>query len=94
MHDQKAIEYLKTARSKVYKPDLPIIISLLLAFIGQLYIPQIVCFFGLVAFILFYKKLLKAVQTPCPRCEEPFGTDSNFVLGIGPNKCQHCGLEI
>ena len=94
MQNQNEIDQLKYKRSKVYNLDLQIVILLLLGVAVQIFIPFLGILFGLLAFIIFYKKMLSVVQTPCPSCKKPFGTDSNFVLSIGPNQCQNCGLKI
>jgi len=94
MDIQEEIEQLKEKRQKVFHLDFPFSISILLGLVCYFYIPQISWFFGILAFIFFYKKMFNVVRIPCPRCKKAFGTDSKFVLSIGPNKCQNCGLDI
>ncbi len=81
-------------RRTAYHPTLPIILLLLLGLGVQLVIPILAPLFGIAAFALFYKNLVKVARAPCPRCKEPFGTNSKVVLGLGTNECQNCKLPI
>lgn len=81
-------------RKEAYSPDLPIIITIALGAANTYLFPILTPMFGIFAFHLFYRKLIKAAHTPCPRCKQPFGTASNWPLGVGVNQCQNCELEL
>lgn len=40
------------------------------------------------------KKINAVVNTPCPRCNEPFGKEGKFIIELGPNECQNCHLQL
>ena len=81
-------------RRAVYKLDIPIVALLLLGGVSQTYAPFFVPLFGLIAFALFYRKLLEAAHFPCPKCFQSFGAKTKFVFGVGTDQCQNCGLSI
>ena len=92
-HSSRYTEIIKLRKS-VFVLDMSILMVLALGVASQFLVPLITPVFGIIAFFIFYKKLIKAAHVPCPKCEEPFGTSSKWPLGIGGNKCQNCGLEI
>ncbi len=94
MKYKKEIDSLKEKRTKAFHLDFLLTVFLLAGTVGQIFLPVISPFFGFIVFAIFYRRLLKIVHTPCPRCKEPFGTKSNFILSIGPNKCSSCELKI
>ena len=81
-------------RKSVFALDIQIIIIILLAIGVQFFSPILAPILGIIAFVLFYKKLKKAAHTPCPNCGEPFGTISKWPLGVGTNECQNCKLSL
>jgi len=88
------LEVIKKLRADVFKLDFPILVMIGLGVSSQFILPFISPVFGVLAFLIFYKKLFKVARYPCPRCSEPFGSSASLVLGIGGNSCQSCSLEI
>jgi len=94
MEYKEGIQNIIYLRKKAYSFSLPIVIILLLAILVNSFLPALSPLLGTMAFLLFYKNILKAAHEPCPKCNEPFGTKSKFVLGVGTEKCQNCSLSI
>lgn len=92
--DEKQLNKIRIYRSDAFKLDIPILIAIMIGFGFSAISPILSGIFGMVAFGMFYKKLMKAAHEPCPRCEHPFGAGMKFPLGVGTNRCQNCGLSI
>jgi len=88
------LHIIKQLRSGVYKLDVPILLMIALGAISQVVFPFIAPLFGLLAFLIFYRKLLYVARYPCPKCHASFGCSSKIVLGFGGNTCQNCGLNL
>lgn len=91
---ESTLKEIRLKRKEVYQLDFPILLCLALGLVSSLVLPTFAPFFGLAAFVVFYRKLVKVARMPCPRCNEPFGTNSNIVLGFGISGCQKCGLAL
>ncbi len=85
---------IQKLRKEAYSLDLPIILALILGMACSFIIPTFTPLFGVFAFFLFYKKILKAAHAPCPRCNHRYGTASNWPIGVGLYNCQNCNLEL
>lgn len=94
MEFEREINNIMELRKEAFRPTLAILILLVLGFLSQILFVSIGLIFGLLAFMLFYKSIVRAARAPCPRCGESFGTKSNIVLGVGGDSCQSCGLNI
>ncbi|MBU2709250.1 hypothetical protein KCM76_24860 [Zooshikella marina] len=91
---ESTLKEIRLKRKEAYQLDFPILLCLALGLVSSLVLPAFAPFFGLAAFVAFYRKLVKAARILCPRCNEPFGTNSNIVLGFGTGNCQQCGLAL
>ena len=94
MEFEEELKKIQQLRREVFRLDAVAIMILILAVALQLVIPFAAPVLGVVLFLYFYKKLAYVAHYPCPRCESPFGTKSNIVLGVGGDSCQNCGLSI
>lgn len=81
-------------RHAAFALDIPIIVVLIAGVLSAGVSKVLPPLFGVIAFALFYRKLLKAAHAPCPRCKNPFGTNARWPLGVGTEQCQHCGLAL
>ncbi|TQV71094.1 hypothetical protein FLL45_22465 [Aliikangiella marina] len=81
-------------RKAVYRLDMPIVVLILLAGFSQTYVPFMTPILVVTAFIIFYRKLHSAAHSPCPKCLQPFGSKSKYVISVGKDNCQNCGLSL
>lgn len=93
MEYKSELQEIQELRKRVFRIDGLAIVVIVIAIILQPLIPFAAPILGLMLFLRFYKKMAYAAHYPCPRCGEPFGTNSKIVLGLGMDKCQHCGLR-
>ncbi len=94
MEYESKLKLIQNKRKEIYQLSMPMALLLLVGFGAQLVFAPLALIFGVLIFILFYKHLLIAARLQCPKCNEPFGSNSNFILGPGPDWCQNCGLEL
>ena len=85
---------LATLRKDIYRLDFPIFASLIGGVVSNEFFPLLAPIFGVLAFILFYKKMYRAAKQPCPHCNKPFGTQSKYVLGAGKTSCSNCEISM
>lgn len=90
----KDLQAILKARKGVYNLNCPMVICLVLGLICSVFLPGLANFLGIAAGIVFYRRVLGIARLPSPRCGKSFGTKSNFVLGVGPEYCMHCGLGL
>ncbi len=91
---EEKLNLIRKFREDAYKLDTVILLILVLGIISQYLISFLAPLFGVLAFLVFYKRLEKAAHYPCPKCCEPFGTNTKIVLGVGSASCQNCGLNL
>ncbi len=94
MEYESKLKLIQDKRQEIYRLTMPMVLLLLVGFGVQFVFAPLALIFGVLVFILFYKRLLIAARLPCPKCKEPFGSNSNFILGPGPDWCQNCGLGL
>ena len=94
MNQSDELDKIITLRKSVFALDMRIILLIIFGFGAQYFSLILAQLFGIIAFVIFYKKLMKAAHTPCPNCTEPFGTASKWPLGVGANECQNCKLSL
>jgi DNA-directed RNA polymerase subunit RPC12/RpoP len=94
MEYKSELQKIQEIRKKVFRIDGLSIVVIVLAIVVQSFVPFAAPILGVMLFLHFYKKMEYAAHYPCPRCGEPFGTNSKIVLGLGADKCQHCGLRL
>ncbi|HCG5600742.1 hypothetical protein ACEV74_24160 [Vibrio parahaemolyticus] len=94
MSFKKEIDEILEARKSDYTLSKPIIVSIVLGVIAEFTIPILAPFFGILAFVFFYRRRIAIARMPCPRCKNPFGTKSNIVLGVGTSECETCKLSL
>jgi hypothetical protein len=94
MNYKKGIDQILQARRTEYALSLPIVSCLILALLANMFLSFLTPIFGVLAFVLFYRRRLAIARIPCPRCKEPFGTRSWLLLSSGSNKCTNCQLSI
>lgn len=92
--NEQQLSELSRMRKTAFRPTAPILLLILVGAAAQMTVPGSGAFFGGLAFILFYRRLAAVAHAPCPRCREPFGTKSKYPVGVGPAKCQNCGLSL
>lgn len=85
---------IQILRKEAYKLDLKIIIALFFGVLLSAINPMLAWIGGILAFSLFYRKIVKSAHFPCPKCCEPFGVKQKWPLGLGGNACQNCGLGL
>ena len=73
---------------------MPMALLLLAAFGAQYIFVPLAYILGVLASILFYRRILIVARLQCPKCNEPFGGNSSFILGPGPDWCRNCGLGL
>ena len=82
------------ARKAVYRPSFLLLAVIIAGVIVEYFLPSIGAIFGVIAFVIFYKRFSAAARLPCPRCHQPFGTATKVPLGLGGEQCQNCGLNL
>jgi hypothetical protein len=88
------LDEIKHLRIEAYKIDYGILAVILLGVGLSGLNPALSGFCGIFAFVLFYRKIVRAAHALCPRCGHRFGSGLKFPLGVGDRYCQHCGLHI
>ena len=91
---QAEIDKIIDLRKSAYRLNLPIIILLAIGIIMQINIPGSNAIFGLLIFVVFYRRIIMIAHYPCPQCKKPFGTSAAFPLGIGSDFCENCNLSL
>lgn len=94
MDETKKLNEIIEARKTAYQLTPPIILCLLLGVLALGTLPLGAPVFGILAFGIFYIRLVSIARMPCPHCHHPFGSSSLFVLGVGTNSCQNCGVNL
>ena len=94
MEYEGGLVLIKGKRREIYSLSLPIAVSIFAGIGAQFIFAPLSPVFGALAFALFYKRLVDTAHLPCPKCNEPFGSKSNFVLDPGMDSCQNCGLGL
>ena len=94
MDYEKEIELLKRKRAEVFDLDYRLVVFLVGFIVTTILQPMLSMIFGYLASFLNSRKVRKVVEIPCPRCKEPFGKMSRFMVSIGPNVCQNCNLKL
>jgi len=94
MSYEHQLKEIVAIRQEAYALDMNIIASVVLGLICSSIVPLLAPLFGFIAFVMFYRKLIKAAHVPCPSCGEPFGTSSKWPLGVGLEHCQNCNLGL
>ena len=94
MEYERELTVLRELRAKTFHVDFLFLALFILIAIGVLSSYDFLLIFSPVLWALLYFRVLKTAHYPCPRCEQPFGNKSNFVLSIGGKNCQNCGLSI
>ena len=83
---EKELLIINDLRRNIFKITPPIVLLIVLSVISQFFIPFVgAIFFGLMAFILVYKKRRYAAYYPCPNCEKS--------IGLYTNECRNCNLN-
>lgn len=94
MSYRKGLDAIVQARRDAFKLSPAIVFCLAAGVIVGNYVSFLAPIFGIAAFGIFYRRLWLATKISCPRCSEPFGTDSKVVFGVGTHCCQNCSLSI
>ena len=94
MEYEGGLVLIKGKRREIYSSSLPIAVCIFAGIGAQFIFAPLSPIFGALAFALFYKRLVVTAHLPCPKCHEPFGSKSNFVLGSGTDSWQNCGLGL
>ena len=91
MEYESELQKIRDARNSMHKPLAPIfIVVIVLAFL----VPIVGQLAFLAMGLFFYLRLVGVARLLCPKCNEPFGTSSRIVLGMGTDKCENCGLSL
>ena len=88
------IEQIIEARKVAYKPTPLLLLVIAIGFITEYFLPNVGALFGILAFVIFYRRLAATAHIPCPKCGEPFGAATKLPLGVGSEQCQNCGLSL
>ncbi len=94
MEYEKELNIIKELRTKTFHVDFLFLALFILIAIGVFFSYDILLIFSPILWALIYFRVLKTAHYPCPRCEQPFGNKSNFVLSTGGKNCHNCGLSI
>ena len=91
----KQLSLIINARKQAYSHTPLLIILMICGGVAEHIMSGMGAPFGIIAFIIFYRRLVSIAHIPCPKCGEPFGTSSSqIVVGPGTDQCQNCGLEL
>lgn len=88
------LQKIRDARQSVYMPNGKLGIFLLLIIAGGIVHSLVGALFGIFAMVVVVQRIQYVAKLPCPKCDEPFGSNSSFPIGVGSSVCQNCGQHL
>jgi hypothetical protein len=91
---QDELNNIRLARDGINRPTARDLLIWLPALVATFVFPLIGPAVGFILMYFYWLRIKEVARMPCPRCGEPFGSNSRIPFAAGGPTCQSCDLHL